>query len=211
MQAIGTFNRERDNMDTIQIKHKTTGAVIFEHICEGNNIAVTLKASIIQRANLVGANLEGANLEGTNLEGTNLYRANLYGANLYRANLAWTNLVGADLEGANLEGTNLEGTNLYRANLEGANLVGANLVGADLVGVNLVGAIGVVSFGPVGNENRICYAYVNNGIQFRIGCFNGDHNQAIEAIREKYGEFSNYEMMVRSAAWTLACKQIEKE
>lgn len=171
MQAIGTFNRERDNMDTIQIKHKTTGAVIFEHICEGNNIAVTLKASIIQRANLVGANLEGANLEGTNLEGTNL----------------------------------------YRANLEGANLVGANLVGADLVGVNLVGAIGVVSFGPVGNENRICYAYVNNGIQFRIGCFNGDHNQAIEAIREKYGEFSNYEMMVRSAAWTLACKQIEKE
>lgn len=119
-------------MDTIQIKHKTTGAVIFEHICEGNNIAVTLKAA------------------------SNLVETNLYGA-------------------------------------------------------NLVGAIGVVSFGPVGNENRICYAYVNNGIQFRIGCFNGDHNQAIEAIREKYGEFSNYEMMVRSAAWTLACKQIEKE
>ncbi len=75
---------------------------------------------------------------------------------------------------------------------------------ADLSGADLSGARGVSSFGPIGEMGRVCYAYINNGVQLRIGCFNGDHNQAIEAIRAKCGEHSNYEMMLRAAVWALA-------
>ena len=121
------------------------------------------------------------------LRGANLYGANLYGANLY----------GADLRGANL----------YGANLYGADLRGANLYGANLYGANLYGAKGVASFGPIGDERRVCFTYINNGVQTRLGRFNGDHNEAIEAIRAKYGEHSTYELMLRAAVWSLASQE----
>jgi uncharacterized protein YjbI with pentapeptide repeats len=109
-----------------QIKHRYTGAVLFE--CElpadlesGLHARHALEKATAARANLAGANLAGANLAGANLAGTNLARANL--------------------EGANRDGANLDGAYLARANLAGANLDGANLAGANLDGANLDGAI----------------------------------------------------------------------
>ena len=80
----------------IQIKHRTTGAVLKE----------------IDRANLSDANLRGANLIGANLIGADLRVANLRGANLSGANL-----YGADLRGANLSDANLSDANLSGATM----------------------------------------------------------------------------------------------
>lgn len=67
---------------TIQILHRYSNAVLFEHD---------------------GAYLEGANLRGANLEGANLGGANLGGANLRGAYLGGAYLYGAYLEGATLK------------------------------------------------------------------------------------------------------------
>ena len=121
-------------------------------------------------------------------------------------------LRGADLYGANLRGADLYGADLYGANLcdadlRGATLCDADLYGANLYGANLCGAKGVTIFGPIGDERRVCFAYISNGVQTRLGCFNGDHNEAIEAIRAKYGEHSTYELMLRAAVWSLASQE----
>ena len=93
------------------------------------------------------------------------------------------------------------GTNLWDANLVGANLVGANLWDA-----NLCGTVGIVTFGPVGVENRIVYLYINKDIQCRIGCFSGNLTEATKSIISKYGQNSTYELMLKAAAWSLASK-----
>ena len=81
---------------------------------------------------------------------------------------------------------------------------GETLCGADLREADLRGAKGVISFGPIGSERRIAFAYIDGGVQTRIGCFSGDHNAAIAAIQEKYGPHSTYEIMLRTAVWALA-------
>jgi hypothetical protein len=72
-----------------EIKHKTTGAVLFS--LETDSLKECVEAAVKVGANLRGANLGGANLEGANLRGADLEEANLRGAYLR----------GADLEGAN--------------------------------------------------------------------------------------------------------------
>ena len=67
---------------TIQVLHRFSNAVLFEH----------------DGANLVGANLVGANLVDANLAGANLADAYLAGANLAGANLAGAKLAGATLK-----------------------------------------------------------------------------------------------------------------
>lgn len=69
----------------IEIKHKTTGKVLFE----------------VNADTLKGANLTDADLRGAHLVGANLTDAKLKGANLTDANLRWANLSGADLAEAN--------------------------------------------------------------------------------------------------------------
>jgi hypothetical protein len=125
-----------------------------------------------------------AYLKGANLEGANLVGAKLVGANL----------VGAYLEGANLKGANLEGANLKGANLEGAYLEGAYLEGANLHGANLVGARGILQWQSPQGENRICYSVkAEDCVMHKLGCFWGTTDEAVEAIRKKYGEGSLYE------------------
>ena len=90
----------------IEIKHKTTGAVLH-----------TIDAETLSDANLSGANLRGADLRG---------------ANLRDANLLWADLRDADLREADLRGADLRWADLRDADLSGANLSGANLGGAIL-------------------------------------------------------------------------------
>ena len=78
----------------IEIKHKTTGAVLH-----------TVDAADLRRADLNGADLRGADLRS----------ADLTGADLSRADLRWADLSGADLRGADLSSADLSGANLHGA------------------------------------------------------------------------------------------------
>jgi hypothetical protein len=137
----------------IQIKHRFTGAVLFD--CElpeeiaaqsaGKQLGYAIKEALKARANLAGAYLAGADLAGAYLADAYLAdaylaRANLAGANLAGANLADAYLADAYLAGANLADANLAGAYLAGANLARANLADANLAGAYLAGANLAGA-----------------------------------------------------------------------
>ena len=119
-------------------------------------------------------------------------RANLYGANLR----------GADLRGADLSGANLRGANLYGADLSGANLRGADLSGANLRGADLSRTDGIMSFGPIGNQKRIGYAWLDKDGKaiIRLGCSEENLKNTAAAIRLKYGAKSTYEAMVKLAA-----------
>ena len=131
----------------IQIKHRFTASVIFEHDCENNSMRLTAELAFKSRANLSGADLSGADLSGADLSGADLSRANLYGA---------------DLSGANLSG----------ADLYGADLSGANLSGADLAnGEKLVGKRPVLQIGPIGSRCAYFTAYITDkGLRFDAGC-----------------------------------------
>jgi len=104
-----------DNPDPerIQIKHRTTDAVLFE--CElpveclsmppYMKLGWVAKRAIADNADLAGANLAGANLTYAYLAGANLTYADLAGADLTNAYLAGAKLARADLTYANLAGT----------------------------------------------------------------------------------------------------------
>ena len=150
------------------------------------------------------AYLRGAYLRDTSLEGANLSKANLYGtyfrdAYLYGANLEGANLRYANLYGANLYGAYLTGANLYGAYLEGANLEGANLEGA-----NLVGATGILQWQSPQGLKRICYSVKHDDcVMHKLSCFWGTTDEAVEAIRKKYGEGSLYEQFLLMQAEAL--------
>ncbi len=186
----------------MQIKHRYTGAVLFEGEA-GMTTRQVLEKATASKADLRGANLGGANLCGANLGGANLYGANLRGADLYGADLRGANLYGADLRGANLRGANLRGANLGGANLRGADLYGANLRGADLYGANLRGAnlrgadLGgkkltgdrpFFTIGPIGSRSDYLQAFITDaGVMIRAGCFFDTRDQFELAIAETHG------------------------
>ena len=66
-------------MGTQQIKHRFTGAVLFECDAPEDKSGMAVRYAL-EKATASGANLYGANLSGANLSGANLYGANLSGA-----------------------------------------------------------------------------------------------------------------------------------
>ena len=127
----------------IQIKHRYTRAVIFEH--EGPAIKDAVIAAVLAGANLAGADLTGAHLAdahlaGAHLAGAYLKGADLRGANLADADLTNANLADASLAGAYLKGADLTGANFVRAYLVRANLARADLTDADLTDADLADA-----------------------------------------------------------------------
>jgi len=147
----------------MQIKHKVTGAVLFDG--KYDTIKALVEAAVksgvdLSYADLRGVDLSDANLRGAKLRYANLFGANLSGADLRGADLSYANLIGTDLRCTDLSYANLEraklsnaklwGTNfsyaiLRYANLSGTNLLDANLTCADLYGANLRGTIGNMS------------------------------------------------------------------
>ena len=96
---------EKAETTKVQIKHRSTGAVIFE--CEapegmgsGLHTRHALKSAVKAGANLSWADLSGAYLSGAYISGANLSRANLSGADLSGANLDGAYLSGAKLIGS---------------------------------------------------------------------------------------------------------------
>jgi hypothetical protein len=150
-----------------------------------------------ERANLKGANLKGANFRGANLKGANFRGANLKGEPLKGEPLKGASLYGADFEGANLEGADFEGANLDGAYFEGANFDGANLYGANLYGANIEYAKGIMQFGSIGETRRTGYAVLHDTtVMFKLGCFWGDTEATVKAVRNKYGQDSLYEQQI---------------
>jgi len=90
-----------------EIKNRFTRAVQFTAEIEdsGNNavnIALAVKWSIINGANLRGANLRGANLRNADLRNADLSHVDLRHVNLHYADLSGADLSGADLRHAGL-------------------------------------------------------------------------------------------------------------
>ena len=168
----------------IQIKHRFTGAVLFE--CEAPEVLASgmYMRHAAEKANLYGADLRGANLYGADLSGADLSRANLSGADLCGADLSRANLSGADLSGADLSGADLS-----RANLSGANLYGANLYGATVNGLKLIGARPVMWLGPIGSEQRTVYGYITEkGLHIKAGCFFGTAGEFLSQLANTHGD-----------------------
>jgi uncharacterized protein YjbI with pentapeptide repeats len=149
------------------------------------------------RANLMGADLRGANLSRADLSDADLERADLSDADLERANLCDANLMGADLWCANLCDADLSGADLERANLWGADLRGVNLSGADLSRADLRGATYILRWQAPQGVRRTCYSVKHDKcVMHKLGCFWGTTEQAIKAIRKKYGNDSMYEQLL---------------
>jgi len=186
----------------IQIKHRFTASVIFEHDCERNSMRLTVELALKSRASLSradlsgaylsgaylsGANLSGAYLSGADLSGASLSRADLSGAYLSGADLSGADLSGAYLSGASLSGANLSGANLSRAYLSGADLSGAYLSGADLANdEKLVGKRPVFQIGPIGSRCAYFTAYITDkGLRFDAGC---QHQITREVFEDRLAE-----------------------
>jgi hypothetical protein len=105
---------------------------------------------------------------------------------------ARANLAGAYLRDANLRGVNLGGAYLRCANFHGADLSDAYLGDA-----NFHGAGGLLQWQTPQGEKRICYSVKHNDcVMHRLGCFWGTTDEAVEAIRNKYGMGSLYEQFL---------------
>ena len=173
-----------------QIKHRYTGAVLFEGEA-GMTTRAMLEKATTAKADLRGANLRGADLGGADLRGANLRGADLGGADLYGANLR-----GADLYGANLRGADLYGADLYGANLRGADLGGADLRGADLGGADLGETFGKLiagrpffQCGPIGSRSDYLQSFITDkGIVIKAGCFTGFLDAFVAAVEKTHGD-----------------------
>jgi uncharacterized protein YjbI with pentapeptide repeats len=166
------------------IKHRYTGAVLFEADILDNTPSGMVVCAALEQATKARANLARANLAGANLDGANLDGANLDGANLDCANLA-----GANLAGANLDGAYLDGAYLARAYLDGAYLARANLAGANLAGANLAGKRSVFQIGPIGSRCAYFVAYLTSkGVILKAGCFTGSVAEFETKLQDEHGD-----------------------
>ncbi len=101
-------------------------------------------------------------------------------------------LLDALKEGADLSGADLSGADLRGADLRGAYLSDAYLSGADLSGAKNIKAF------QCGECNRISFAIKwESEVMFKIGCFWGNTEKAILKVKEKYGENSYYEKLIK--------------
>ena len=87
-------------------------------------------------------------------------------------------------------------TDLVRADLREADLREANFYEADLRAANLHDADSIIRWQSPCGEKRICISVKHKDcVMHKLGCFWGDTDQAVSAIRKKYGENSAYEKM----------------
>jgi len=147
----------------LQIKHRVTGAVLFEG--EYDTIKALVETAVKLGIDLSYADLKYVDLSDTNLKGiklrySNLFESNLSGADVSYSDVSYSNLIGVDLRCTDLSCSKLERVKLSKAKLWGtifnyailryANMSGTNmrdteLKNTDLHGVNFRGAIGNMS------------------------------------------------------------------
>jgi hypothetical protein len=111
-------------------------------------------------------------------------------------------------DGDTLQDADLRDANLRGAYLTGSDLTGADLTGAYLTGAYLTGAKSIIQWQSPQGEKRICYSVKHTDcIMHKLGCFWGNTDEATSAIREKYGDNSMYEQMLKLNAQALEVEQ----
>jgi hypothetical protein len=84
-----------------------------------------------------------------------------------------------------------------RANLRYADFYGADLIDANFCRAYLSGARGIIQWQAPQGERRICYSVkYDYGVMHKLGCFWGSTDEAVKAIRKKYGQDSLYEQFL---------------
>ena len=84
-----------------------------------------------------------------------------------------------------------------KANIRHAHLRFAEFRGEDSVGVDSTDIKTVMQWQTPHGEKRICYSIKHgNCVVHQLGCFVGTTEEAIEAIRQKYGSGSMYEQLL---------------
>jgi len=183
----------------IQIKHRYTGDVIFEHDCEDNNIKKTVLKAIELGSNLSYSNLRGSDLSGSDLSGSNLRGSDLSGSDLSGSNLSYSNLRGSDLSGSdlsysNLSGSDLRGSDLRGSDLRGSDLRGSDLSGSDLSGSDLSQATTTKRYfqsSCIGSAKRLTtYCFDDDTIW--CGCFQGTLKDFEKRVKETHKENPQY-------------------
>jgi hypothetical protein len=101
-----------------EIKHRTTGSVLFSLEC--TSLKLCVEAAVSSKANLSSANLRSADLRSANLSSANLRSADLSSADLSSADLRWADLRWANLSSANLRSADLSSADLRWADLRSA-------------------------------------------------------------------------------------------
>ena len=149
-------------MTVHQIKHRYSGAVLFE--CE---VPDDLASGLRTRHALEQAAKARADLAGADLARADLARADLAGADLAGADLAGAYLAGADLAGADLAGANLAGAYLAGANLAGAYLAGANLAIKPATAVESIEALDKVRAIVLDDRERLQMAHWHGDTEWR--------------------------------------------
>jgi len=146
--------------EKIAIKHRYTGAVLFEY-----------QPTAEQQANGLAMRtaLEAATRGGSNLRGSNLRGSDLRGADLYRADLREADLCRADLRGSDLRGSDLRGSGLGDK--------------------KLIGKRPILMIGPIGSRADYFTAYLTDaGVYLHAGCFFGSVEEFAEKCAETHGD-----------------------
>jgi hypothetical protein len=152
--AIATQTPRKPKMTNPTIKHRYTGAVLFEGEA-GMTTRQMLEKATENKVILYGASLDGASLNGASLNGARL--------------------VGASLDGASLVGASLD-----RASLDGASLVGAILSFGKAIGSRPYFAIGPI--GSRCDYAKLWIT--DKGPFVQAGCFTGTLDEfAVECIK----------------------------
>ena len=125
----------------LQIKHRYTGAVLYEYE-SGLSMRQALEKATAAKMYLNGADLSGAYLSGADLRS-------------------------AYLNGADLSGAYLSGADLRSADLNGADLSGAYLSGKKLVGARPFFSIGPIG----SRSDNLLAFITDSGVMIRAGCF----------------------------------------
>src|SRR5574337_1587496 len=179
---------------TLQIKHRYTGAVLFECAAESG---MTMR-HVLERAVASGANLSRSDLSGSNLSYSNLSGSDLRGSDLR----------GSDLSGSDLRRSDLSYSNLSGSDLRGSDLRGSDLRGSNLSGKKLIGNRPFLSIGPIGSRSDYLQAFITDGgLMLRVGCFFGNRDEFESAVTETHGD--NVHAVEYRAALTLIDKHAE--
>ena len=145
-------------MNSIQIKHRITGVVLFE-----GESGMTMR-QVLEQATTAKADLRFAELSF----------ADLRSADLSYANLSFADLSFADLSFANLSSANLRSADLSYANLSGKKLVGER----PFFSIGPVGS----------RSDYIQAWITDSGLMIRAGCFYGTKAEFESKLTDKHGD-----------------------
>jgi hypothetical protein len=163
----------------VQIKHRFTGAVLFE--CDAPESGFAIRHAL-ERATKERAYLRDADLRGADLRDADLSDADLRDADLRDADLSGADLSGADLRGAYLRDADLRGADLRDADLSGADLRGAYLRGAylrdaDLSGADLRGAERASDEAAIANLDKVREIILDDAKRLEMRHWHDDNSQ----------------------------------